>query len=159
MPKNNYDTLDYQIIQELSNNSRKSAAQISKATNINERTIRRRIDRLIKDGAIRFSTIIDPSKFGYHSISDINLKVAPEHLEDFIEHAKSSPNICYIATGWGESNLSIETRFLDNTEMYDYINTVLPNIPGVEVLNFFIIPKIIYNIDEWIPNEKDFKIK
>lgn len=152
-----YDKIDYQIIKELSKDARASASQISKATSINERTVRRRITHLIETEAIRVTTIVDPSMFGYHSIADINLKVDESHYDEFVASCKKNPNVCYIATGWGKANLAIETRFLDNEEMYDFINFTLPQAEGVEVINFFIIPKILYNIDEWLPIASDFK--
>lgn len=152
-----YDQVDYLIIKELSEDARMSASIIAEKININERTVRRRINRLIETNAIRVTTIVDPSVFGYHSIADINLKVEPSVYDEFVENCKQNPNICYIATGWGEANLSIETRFLDNEEMYDYINFTLPQTEGVEVVNFFIIPKILYNIDKWLPVKEDFK--
>lgn len=156
--KNNlYDQTDYKIIMELSKDARISAAKISKITGINERTVRRRIENLIEKKAIRITTIVDPSNFGYNAIADINLKIEHSILDDFIEKCKINPNVSYIATGWGESNLSIETRFLNNEDMYNFIHHTLPDIEGVEVINFFIIPKIIYNIDEWLPTENDFK--
>ncbi len=67
--------------------------------------------------------------------------------------------MCYIATGWGEANLSIETRFKDNNQMYEYINNTLKHMDGIRVINFFIIPKIIYNINQWLPTEDDFTEK
>ncbi len=152
-----YDQVDYMIIKELSKDARASASVIAEKTNINERTVRRRITRLIESNAIRVTTIVEPSVFGYHSIADINLKVAPQVYDVFIESCKQNPNVCYIATGWGDANLAIETRFLDNEEMHEYINFTLPQTEGVEVVNFFIIPKIIYNIDQWLPNSTDFK--
>lgn len=152
-----YDQVDYLIIKELSKDARVSASVISQKIGINERTVRRRINRLVESKAIRITTIVEPSMFGYHSIADINLKVNEAVYDDFIESCKQNPNVCYIASGWGDANLAIETRFLDNEEMYDYINFTLPQTEGVEVVNFFIIPKIIYNIDQWLPNENDFK--
>ena len=152
-----YDQIDYKIIQELSKDARMSASVIAEKIDVNERTVRRRITRLLETNAIRVTTIVDPSVFGYHSIADINLKVESKVYDAFVESCKKDPNICYIATGWGDANLSIETRFLDNEEMYDYINFTLPQTEGVEVVNFFIIPKIIYNIDQWLPEKEDFK--
>lgn len=152
-----YDQIDYMIINELSKNARASAALIASKIDVNERTVRRRINHLIDTNAIRITTIVDPGKFGYQSIADINLKVEPEVYENFIESCKKNPNVCYIATGWGKANLAIETRFLNNEEMYDFINFTLPETEGIEVINFFIIPKIIYNIDQWLPTSTDFK--
>lgn len=152
-----FDKIDYQIIKELSKDARASASVIAKAIDVNERTVRRRINRLVETNAIRITTIVEPSMFGYHSIADINLKVDEEVYDNFIESCKNNPNVCYIASGWGKANLAIETRFLDNEEMYDFINYTLPQTEGVEVINFFVIPKIIYNIDQWLPTESDFK--
>lgn len=152
-----YDKTDFKIIQELSKNARASSAEIAKMIGINERTVRRRIQNLLDTEAIRVGTIVNPSMFGYHSIVDINLKVAPEIYEDFVEDCKINPNICYMATGWGEANLAVQARFLNNEEMYQYINFVLPHIEGVKVINYFIIPHIIYDIDCWMPVESDFK--
>lgn len=155
--KKSFDKIDYKIIKELSKNARTPASEIARKIDINERTVRRRIKRLVDSNAIRITTIAEPSMFGYRSIADINLKVDEEIYDDFIESCKKNTNVCYIATGWGEANLSIETRFLDNEEMYQFIKNELPKKEGVEVINFFIIPKIIYNIDEWNPEESDFE--
>ena len=159
MPSNmkQFDQIDYKIIKELHRDSRASASEIANSIGVNERTVRRRINNLIETGAIRTTTIVDPAMFGYFSIVDINLNVDHEGYDSFIESLKDNPNICYIATGWGRANLSIEGRFQNNEEMYEYINFTLPAIKGVEVVNFFIIPKIIYNIDCWLPVESDFK--
>lgn len=152
-----YDKTDYKIIQELSQNARASAADIAKVIGINERTVRRRIQNLLDTEAVRVGTIVNPSRFGYHSIVDINLRVAPEVFDSFVEDCKKNPNICYMATGWGDANLAMQARFLNNEELYQYINFVLPQIEGVEVIKYFIIPHIIYDIDRWMPVETDFK--
>lgn len=152
-----FDKTDYRIIKELHKNARASAAEIAHNIDLNERTVRRRINNLLESGAIRTTTIVDPAMFGYYSIVDINLNVDHEVYDAFIKSLEDNPNICYIATGWGKANLSIEGRFQNNEEMYEYINFTLPDTKGVEVVNFFIIPKIIFNIDRWMPVESDFK--
>ncbi len=152
-----FDKIDYKIIKELSKDARMSASKIAKEINVNERTVNRRINNLIQSKAIRIATIVDPGVFEYHSIADINLKVDLSVYDEFVEDCKKNPNVCYIATGWGEANLSIETRFLNNEQMYDFIHSTLSETKGVKVTNFFIIPKIIYNIDSWMPVESDFK--
>lgn len=156
MGKKVFDKTDFFIIKELSKNARASASEIAKNIDVNERTVRRRLAKLVETKAIRFAAIVDPGIFGYQSIADINLKVNPDIYSDFLEKMQNNPNVCYIATGWGDANLAIETRFLKNDEMYHFIYNVLPHTEGVEVLNFFIIPKIIYNIDQWLPSETDF---
>lgn len=152
-----YDQVDYQILKKLSQNARASAAEIAKTININERTIRRRLKNLLETNTIRVTAVINPSMFGYDAIADINLKVESEIFDEFVEVCKNNPNICYIATGWGEANLALQCRFLNNEELYEYINSTLPQTKGVEVLHYFIIPQIISNIDCWLPIASDFQ--
>lgn len=148
--------IDYLIIQELSNDARQTATSIAQKINSNERTVRRHINILIENDVIRTTTIINPSFFGYKSIVDINIKVEEEYKEEFINYCTSHHSICYVALGWGEANVSIEARFKGNDEMYNFIESVLPQLKGVKVINYFIIPKIIQNIDKWLPLENDF---
>jgi len=152
-----FDKLDYRVMKELAKDARASSAKIASKIGANERTVNRRIHKLLKTKAVRIVTIVEPSMFDYHSIADINLKVDDCVYDDFVDSCKQNPNVCYIASGWGEANLAIETRFLDNDQMYQFINETLENTRGVRVVNFFIIPKIIYNIDSWFPVRSDFK--
>ena len=54
------DELDYDIIQSLHKNARVSASEIARQTDANERTVRKRIERLLEKGVIRLTAIIDP---------------------------------------------------------------------------------------------------
>ena len=84
--KNKLDYLDYQIIQVLHQNARISAYPIARITGSNECTIRKRFDRLIEDGILRLTAIIDPNAFGYITAADI-----------FLEKAKSKGLICQLS--------------------------------------------------------------
>lgn len=96
-----FDKFDHYIIEELSKDFRVSASAIALSLGIIERTVRRRISKLIESGAIRLTTIVNPSKFGYHSIADFNLQITEEEYDTFVEICKNNPNINYIALGGG----------------------------------------------------------
>jgi len=66
------------------------------------------------------------------------------------------PEITYIAVGLDSSEISIEARFKDNEELRNFLLQVLPSIPGVTVTRYALVPRILRNIDEWTPTEKDF---
>ena len=69
--KSQFDQIDHQIIRILHNDARTSASEIARELNANERTIRKRIDRLVRLGAVRLTAIIDPEVFGYVTAVDI----------------------------------------------------------------------------------------
>lgn len=150
------DELDYQIVQALHADARVAASEISRLTGANERTIRKRIDRLVEDGIIRLTAIINPLAFGYVTAADILLEADPALEEEIVQRLFSMPAITYVAFGQGSQEISIEARFKDNDEMREFLRKTLPSIPGVSVSRYALVPRILRNIDEWMPPRDDF---
>jgi DNA-binding Lrp family transcriptional regulator len=158
MPSRKYqlDDLDYYIIQELHSNARASASYIARKTGSNERTIRKRIDRLIESRLFRLTAILDPEAFGYLTAADIFLEADPEHEERILEQLMEIPEITYVAFGQGSTEISVEARFKSNDELREFLRHTLPELPGVKVTGYALVPRILRNIDEWIPPKEDF---
>jgi len=154
-----FDQTDYKIIQILHKDARTSASEIARALGANERTIRKRIDRLVKLGAVRLTAIIDPDVFGYIIAVDIFLEVDADQEDAVINKFLSTPEISYIALGQGTKDLSIECRFKDNNEMRQFLRKKLPTIEGVQIRGYSLVPRIIRNIDEWMPRDDDFRVE
>lgn len=153
-----FDQTDHQIIRILHQDARTSASEIARALNANERTIRKRIDRLVKLGAIRLTAIIDPETFGYVTAVDIFLEIDAIQEEEIIRRFNTIPEISYIALGQGTNDLSIECRFKNNDAMHQFLRKTLPAIQGVQIKGYSLVPRIIRNIDEWMPREDDFRV-
>jgi hypothetical protein len=66
------------------------------------------------------------------------------------------PGVTYIAFGQGSTEISIEARFKNNDELREFIRRVLPKMPGVKVTGYALVPRILRNIDEWVPPKEDF---
>jgi DNA-binding Lrp family transcriptional regulator len=157
--KNQLDDLDYLIIQELHSNARVSASFIARKTNSNERTIRKRIDKLIESGVFRLTAILDPEAFGYLTAADIFLEADPAHEEQILSQLMAIPEITYVAFGQGSTEISVEARFKSNDELREFLRHTLPELPGVKVTGYALVPRILRNIDEWIPPKADFGLK
>lgn len=154
-----FDTLDHQIIKALHKDSRKAASEIARDLNANERTIRKRIDRLVRLGAVRLTAIIDPEAFGYMTAVDIFLEVDEDKEEEVIAQFLTIPEISYIAYGEGTKDLSLECRFKSTEKMREFLRKRLPMIEGVQIRSYSLVPRILRNIDEWMPMEEDFSIE
>ncbi|PWH13063.1 MAG: Lrp/AsnC family transcriptional regulator [Anaerolineae bacterium] len=153
---NSFDALDYQIILHLHKNARASASEIARQIGANERTVRKRIEHLIQSGAMRLTAILEPSAFGYVTAADIFLEVAPQHEEEVLKKLMEMPMVTYVAFGQGTQEVSIEARFKDNDELREFIRHVLPSLPGVTVTRYTLVPRILRNIDEWLPPPENF---
>lgn len=149
--RNSFDLLDYQIILALHQNARASASEIARQIGANERTVRKRIDQLIQSGVMRLTAILEPSAFGYVTAADIFLEVEPQHEEEVLQKLMEMPMVTYVAFGQGTQEVSIEARFKDNDELREFIRHGLPSLPGVKVSRYTLVPRILRNIDEWLP--------
>jgi DNA-binding Lrp family transcriptional regulator len=156
--KSQFDPVDHQIILALHKDARTSASEIARALNANERTIRKRIDRLVRLGAVRLTAIIDPEVFGYVTAVDIFLEVDAEFEEETINTFLKTPEVSYIALGQGTKDLSIECRFQNNDAMHEFLRKKIPTIEGVQIRGYSLVPRIIRNIDEWMPRDDDFGV-
>ena len=161
MTKNHFlpfDELDYKIVLELKKDARASASDIARSVEANERTVRKRIDRLVNLGLVRLTAVVDPKMLGYGISVDIFLEISSAHETEILEVLSQMPQITYLAYGEGTSAISIEARFKDNDEMRMFLRHILPIIPGVRVTGHTLVPGIIRNIDEWMPPPEDFGI-
>jgi DNA-binding Lrp family transcriptional regulator len=155
--KPQFDRFDQKIIQILHKDARRSASEIARELNANERTIRKRIDRLVKLGAIRLTAIIEPEAFGYVTAVDIFLEVDADREDEIIDLFLKTPDVSYIAFGQGTNDLSIECRFRTNDDMREFLRKTLPTIEGVQIRGYSLVPRIVRNIDEWMPRDEDFR--
>ncbi len=149
------DTLDIRIIQELKRDGLASAAEIGRILGANERTIRRRIKELVDKKIIQYTVIVNAKAFGYTTATDIFLSLDPEHEEDVIAILLDTPEVFYVARGQGNDSVSIQARFKDTESMFTYLYKTLPNIPGVTVKGFALIPRIIKTTDSWVPGDHE----
>lgn len=157
--KTGFDLLDYQIIQELHADVRMSSSEIARKLDANERTIRKRIDKLIADGVIRPTAVVNPAAFGYTTAVDIFLDAEPEQEDEIVKALLSIPEVTYFAFGLGSREMSIEARFKDNDAMREFLRHGITAIPGVLVKGYALVPRILRNIDEWMPKKEDFGLE
>lgn len=156
MKKEYFDPLDYQIIHLLQGNGRASASEIARHLALNERTIRKRIDQLVLKGAIRLTAIVNPDAFSYVISVDIFLEADPLLEKQVIAQLASMSEVAYIALSQTAHEVSIESRFKNNEDFRTFLLFTLPAVEGIKVKGYAIVPRILKNIDEWMPKMDDF---
>lgn len=153
-----FDKLDYKILKELKKDARKPASEIARLVSANERTVRNRIDRLVETDAIRLTAVVDPTFFGYPISIDVFLEISENHEKEIIDRLLSMTEISYLANGAGTNEISVEARLKDSKQVGKFLRNVLPEIPGVKVKGYTLVPGILRNIDEWMPPPQAFGI-
>ena len=127
------------LITELSQNARQSSAELARKLDVSETTIRRRIDRLEKDGVIKFKITTDPSKLGYTITSIVAIEVELGKIDEVSDALASHPNVRYVCLCTGNHDIFAGAWFRSSAELTDFVKNFLAKIHGLRKSETFII--------------------
>ena len=151
-----FDPLDFFIVSELKKDAQTKLSEIAQKAHVNERTVRRRLDKLVEYGVVEFALVVNASFFGYVLVVDIFLRIAPGRLQQIEQRLLEVEEIFYMAEGPGGDELSIQCRFRNNAALFDFLHKKLPSIEGLEVKGYALIPNVVKAIHQWLPKEEVF---
>lgn len=133
------DELDSRLIEELAKNARQSSAELSRKLGVSETTVRRRIQKLEKNGAITFAAILNPAKLGYSIIALIALEVDLGNIDKISESLALCPNVRYVSLCTGNHDIFIGTWFHSSAELTQFVKDYLAKVPGIRKSETFVI--------------------
>jgi len=148
------DKTDINIVNALLEDGRMSASEIARQIgDISERAVRYRIERMVKEGIIRVSAIINPQAFGMDIYADIWVEVESDKILEVAKKMTEYENVTYVASSLGEADVSIQVVAKDTAEVYRFVTEMVRKFPGVRRTVTSIVPSILKDIYQWrIPN-------
>ena len=151
---NTIDDLDKQIADLLAADGRMSSTQIARTIgHITERTVRYRIDRLLKMGVIEICAVRIPSNLGYVVNADVFVEVEPGRSVAIAEQIAKYDNVPYVACSTGTNDLSVQVVARTNAELFLFVNENIGQIEGVRKTVTSVVPIVIKDVYRWrIPN-------
>ncbi|MFN3741470.1 MAG: Lrp/AsnC family transcriptional regulator [Anaerolineales bacterium] len=150
------DAIDVKIINLLLEDGRMPAAEIARRVGegVSERVVRYRIQRLIDQGIIKVTAIVRPQAFGYTTFADVWLEVESDHIMEVARTLATYPNVTYVASAIGETDVSIQIVARSTDEIYRFVTEVVRRIPGVRKSTTSIVPLVLKDVYEWrVPAE------
>lgn len=125
------DPEDDRLIAELATDGRARVLDLSRKLATTESSVRRRIERLRRLGALFFDLQYDPARMGYRGAL-LWLAVAPSELAAIGERMVDTPQVAFAAATTGPTNLVAIVVYRDTEDLYDYLTSELGAIPGVQ---------------------------
>jgi Lrp/AsnC family transcriptional regulator for asnA, asnC and gidA len=142
------DDLDRAIIGQLQDNGRRSNVAIARALRVTETTVRHRIERLISQGFIRITAVIDHRKTAYRVDVVILAEADRDRFLEVAERIARYPNVVYTGLTAGRYDLLIEALFESDEELLDFLTRKLGRSTGIrrsEVYHVLRTVKINYD--------------
>ncbi len=144
------DGIDREIVGLLLKDGRMSSAEITRRIGrLSERSVRYRIDRLVRSGVILVSAVVQPQALGYDVIGDVILEVAPGQLYEVAERLVAFENVSYVAGSVGDGDLSIQVYARSNEELLRFVDDVIGKVPGVTRTRTVMVPWKLKDVYQW----------
>ena len=149
------DELDRKVVDLLIGDGRLTAAEIARSLgNVTERTVRYRLDRLIRERVIKIGAIVNPKALGYNVLADVFLEVESGSIDEVAQAMLQHDCVTYIACSIGESDISIQIVGKDNADIYAFVRDVLGRTPKIRRTQVSILPIKLKDVYEWRIPEK-----
>jgi Lrp/AsnC family transcriptional regulator for asnA, asnC and gidA len=144
------DLTDRAIVELLIEDGRMSCADMARRIgDVSERTVRYRLDRLIKEKIIRVSAVVNPKAVGLPVIADVFLEVEPGRLMEVARRMLEFESVSYVAGSTGDRDLSIQIIARDNEELFNFVTEVIGQVPGVRKTTTLLVPMTLKDVYEW----------
>lgn len=144
------NSIDRAIVDLLIQDGRMSCTEIARRIgNISERSVRYRIDRLVKEGIIRVSAVVSPKAVGFPVTADVFIEVEPGRIMDAARKMTELEWVSYVACSTGENDVRIQIVARNNDELYDFVTQVIAQVPGVRKTTTVLLPVVLKDVYQW----------
>ena len=150
------DAIDRAIVELLIEDGRMSSVDIARRVgDATERSVRYRLERLVQEGIIRVSAVVNPKALGYLVTADVFIEVEPGRVMAVARQMAEFDCVTYVACSTGASDLSVQIVAGDNEALYRFVTEVIANVSGVRKTTTVLLPLVLKDVYQWpIPRSK-----
>lgn len=137
---NKLDSIDQEILQILSENSRMSYVEIGKRVSLSRVAVKSRMEALEQEGIIeRYSIVINPEKVGRMISAFFDVEVEPIKLFEVANRISALEVITDVYQMTGSSNLHVHATLELNEDLERFLREELYIIEGIVKINCNVI--------------------
>jgi len=125
------DGKDLKIIQELSEDGRKSFVEIAKKTGLSQVAVKNRVERLIESGFLKIQGLLNIEKC-YNVSATIEIEADQKTVSNLIEKFERSPLIYHLVRISGRYNLMLSIVIPNLESIENFIAKEIRSDPGVK---------------------------
>jgi len=126
------DSKDLKILLELAKDARTPLTHIAKLLNISDVAVKKRLERLEKEGIIKGYTVsVNPRALGFTRIAIIGINVEPGKILDVARKVSELSEAVYVALTSGDHDIVAELWCKDSEELAKIID-LIRGMPGVK---------------------------
>jgi DNA-binding Lrp family transcriptional regulator len=125
------DETDRKIVAALAGDGRRQHRDLARDLTLGETGVRRRVDRLVENRALVFSTLVAPAVLGFDVELIAWLKVDLRRLGEVARLLAERAEVRYVSATAGSADLVCEAVLPDYADIFAFTTGVLGELPGV----------------------------
>ncbi|WP_448263654.1 Lrp/AsnC family transcriptional regulator [Microbacterium aurum] len=126
------DSLNRRLIDELQRNGRVAYAEVGRRLGVSEKTVRRRVLRLLEERSITIAAVTHPAALGFEAMALALIRVEGNYAPDRLAQTFAQfPEVDYVTVTTGPFAVQVELVGVDATELNAAVNDRIRPVPGV----------------------------
>lgn len=125
------DEVDRALVALLVQDGRLGYTELARRTSVSESTARRKVEILLREGAIAITTEAEPRLFGYRLEALLWLTIRPAGLHETAQLLAAHPATRMAATTSGPTNLLVSVVCRDGADLYQLLTGTLGTLPEI----------------------------
>jgi Lrp/AsnC family transcriptional regulator for asnA, asnC and gidA len=143
------DDSDRVLVSMLQENPRASYQELATATGLSTSTARRRIDRLVGGGVLKFAAVLRWPHFGLRLTAFIALSVDLKRLLAIGDEIAAMDEVVFVALTTGAFDLLAEVVLPTNEDLVRFVTQRVAPIEGIRNLQTFMVPEFIKSFEQF----------
>ncbi|MEU0565487.1 Lrp/AsnC family transcriptional regulator [Nonomuraea sp. NPDC005983] len=143
------DVLDRRLVAALQVNPRAAWGEIGRAVGEHERTVARRLQRLIAEGVLRVTAIYDDLRSGHGRPVHLHVQVRPGTSRQVAEALSDRPDTRSVYSLTGAADLGCELVSPSRDRLHDILTTQITEIDGVLQTRTQVVLHTFMTVAEW----------
>ncbi len=126
------DVLSRRLINELQRNGRVAYAEVGRRLGVSEKTVRRRVLRLVDEGSITIAAVTHPAALGFEAMALALVRVEGNYAPDRLARMFAQlPEVDYVTVTTGPFALQVELVGVDAAELNAAVDDRIRPVPGI----------------------------
>lgn len=143
------DALDAQIVTLLRHDGRIPYTAIAKQLGVAEATIRKRMGRLVDEGAVTVVGLLNPTLTGHGVTAIVGVHTEGNEVAAIVEQVRGWKEVRYAAACAGSYDLILEVVVSSNDELYEFLTKRLRATPGIVGSDTSLVMRTVKERHEW----------
>lgn len=126
------DEIDRRIIALLQAEGRRPNVDVAAKLGLAEGTIRKRLDRLLTDGVMRVTAVVEPARVGLNTSAFITVQVDFSRVDEVVRQLAALPEVQSVCIATGNWDIILEAVFPTDAQLLSFLKDRVAAIPGVK---------------------------